>query len=84
MEVLYTGKQEPFIFLSDGILTQYVSHSSFSKYTTNNTNEILNINKEMYENVCVDLFGVCHEIFFLKKSQRQNEYKENVYVWKKK
>ncbi len=47
MEVLYTGKQEPFIFLSDGILTQYVSHSSFSKYTINNTNEILNINKEL-------------------------------------
>lgn len=44
---------------------------------------ILNINKEIYENVCVKLFGVCHEIFFLKKSQRQNEYKENVYVWKK-
>ena len=44
---------------------------------------ILNINKEMYENVCIGLFGVCHEIFFLKKSQRQNEYKENVYVWKK-
>jgi hypothetical protein len=44
---------------------------------------ILNINKEIYENVCIGLFGVCHEIFFLKKSQRQNEYKENVYVWKK-
>jgi 16S rRNA G966 N2-methylase RsmD len=44
---------------------------------------ILNINKEMYENVCIGLFGDCHEIFFLKKSQRQNEYKENVYVWRK-
>lgn len=44
---------------------------------------ILNINKEVYENVCVQLFGECNEIFFLKKSQRQNEYKENVYVWKK-
>ena len=44
---------------------------------------ILNINKEVYENVCIGLFGVCHEIFFLKKSQRQNEYKENVYVWQK-
>jgi 16S rRNA G966 N2-methylase RsmD len=44
---------------------------------------ILNINKEVYENVCIGLFGECNEIFFLKKSQRQNEYKENVYVWKK-
>jgi 16S rRNA G966 N2-methylase RsmD len=45
---------------------------------------ILNINKEVYENVCINLLGECDEIFFLKKSQRQNEYKENVYVWKKK
>ena len=58
----------------------------FSKtyqYLKKNGYYILNINKEVYENVCVQLFGECNEIFFLKKSQRQNEYKENVYVWKK-
>jgi 16S rRNA G966 N2-methylase RsmD len=44
---------------------------------------ILNINKEIYESVCLDLFGVAHEQFSLKKSKRQNDYTEYVYVWHK-
>jgi 16S rRNA G966 N2-methylase RsmD len=44
---------------------------------------ILNINKEIYESVCVELFGQAHEAFSLKKSKRQNDYTEYVYVWKK-
>jgi len=44
---------------------------------------ILNINKEIYESVCLDLFGAAHEQFSLKKSKRQNDYTEYVYVWHK-
>ena len=44
----------------------------------------LNINKEVYENVCVKLFGPAHDSYPYKKSKRQNNYDEIVYVWKKK
>jgi hypothetical protein len=44
---------------------------------------VLNINKEIYESVCLDLFGPAYETFALKKSKRQNNYTEYVYVWKK-
>jgi 16S rRNA G966 N2-methylase RsmD len=43
----------------------------------------LNINKEVYENVCVKLFGQAHYSYPYKKSKRQNNYDEIVYVWKK-
>jgi DNA modification methylase len=43
----------------------------------------LNINKEVYENVCISLFGHAHDIYPYKKSKRQNNYDEIVYVWKK-
>jgi 16S rRNA G966 N2-methylase RsmD len=43
----------------------------------------LNINKEVYENVCVKLFGSAHDSYPYKKSKRQNNYDEIVYVWKK-
>lgn len=43
----------------------------------------LNINKEIYENVCIKLFGPAHDIYPYKKSKRQNNYDEIVYVWKK-
>ena len=44
---------------------------------------IINICKEVYDNVLKGLFGEAHEIFPLKKSKRQNEYTEMVYVWVK-
>ena len=44
---------------------------------------IINICKEVYDNVLKELFGEAHEIFPLKKSKRQNEYTEMVYVWVK-
>lgn len=44
---------------------------------------ILNVNKEIYEGVCVHLFGNAFEIIPLKKSKRQNEYGENLYVWRR-
>jgi hypothetical protein len=44
---------------------------------------ILNVNKEVYERVCISLLGEAMEIFPYKKSKRQNNYKEMVYVWNK-
>ena len=44
---------------------------------------IINICKEVYNNVLKGLFGEAHEVFPLKKSKRQNDYTEMVYVWRK-
>jgi 16S rRNA G966 N2-methylase RsmD len=44
---------------------------------------IINICKEVYDNVLKCLFGEAHEVFPLKKSKRQNGYTEMVYVWVK-
>jgi 16S rRNA G966 N2-methylase RsmD len=44
---------------------------------------IINICVEVYENVLKNLFGAAGEIFPLKKSKRQNNYTEFVYVWKR-
>jgi tRNA1(Val) A37 N6-methylase TrmN6 len=46
-------------------------------------NYLINVCKEVYDNVLINLFGPAHEIFSLKKSKRQNDYNEIVYVWKK-
>jgi hypothetical protein len=45
---------------------------------------IINICKEVYETVLTPLFGEASEIYPYKKSKRQNNYEEIVYVWKKK
>ena len=42
---------------------------------------IINICKDVYDNVLKELLGEAHEIFPLKKSKRQNDYTEMVYVW---
>jgi hypothetical protein len=44
---------------------------------------ILNVNKEIYERVCIDLLGAAQDIYTYKKSKRQNDYQEMVYVWRK-
>lgn len=44
---------------------------------------IINICKEIYDNVLKNLFGEAHIVFPLKKSKRQNNYTEMVYVWTK-
>jgi hypothetical protein len=49
-----------------------------------NGHYIINVNKEIYDNVLKELLGEAHEIFPLKKSKRQNNYTEMVYVWVKK
>lgn len=45
---------------------------------------IINVCKEIYEKVLKKLFGDANEMFPLKKSKRQNDYTEMVYVWVKK
>ena len=44
---------------------------------------IINVCKEVYDNVLKNLFGEAHFVFPLKKSKRQNNYTEMVYVWLK-
>ena len=44
---------------------------------------IINICREIYDNVLRELLGDALEIFPLKKSKRQNNYTEMVYVWRK-
>ncbi len=44
---------------------------------------IINICKEVYDNILKKLLGEAHETFPLKKSKRQNNYTEMVYVWHK-
>jgi 16S rRNA G966 N2-methylase RsmD len=44
---------------------------------------IINVCKEVYDNVLIELFGPANEIYPYKKSKRQNDYNEIVYVWKK-
>jgi tRNA1(Val) A37 N6-methylase TrmN6 len=41
----------------------------------------LNVNSEIYENVCVKLLGQANCMIPLKKSKRQNNYGENIYVY---
>ena len=42
---------------------------------------IINVCKEVYDNVLIKLFGEAQEIYPYKKSKRQNNYDEIVYVW---
>ena len=45
---------------------------------------IINVCNEIYNTVLKDLLGEANEIFPLKKSKRQNNYTEMIYVWFKK
>ena len=44
---------------------------------------IINVCKEVYDTILCPLFGHAHEMYPYKKSQRQNNYNEIVYVWNK-
>jgi tRNA1(Val) A37 N6-methylase TrmN6 len=44
---------------------------------------VINVCREVYENVLKNLLGEAHDCFPLKKSKRQNNHVEIVYVWKK-
>jgi hypothetical protein len=41
----------------------------------------INVNAELYTNVFVPILGLAQTIIPLKKSKRQNDYGENIYVW---
>jgi len=43
----------------------------------------LNVNQEIYESVCLPLWGEANEKIPLKKSKRQNNYSEYIYIFKK-
>ena len=58
--------------------------SNTYKYLQEGGHYCLNINKEIYEDICVGLLGVATDIIPLKKSKRQNNYEEFIYVWYKK
>jgi len=44
---------------------------------------VINVCREVYENVLINLLGEADESFPLKKSKRQNNHVEMIYVWKK-
>lgn len=44
---------------------------------------IINVCQEVYDGVLKKLLGEAHETFPLKKSKRQNDHTEMVYVWRK-
>lgn len=46
----------------------------------------LNVPEEIYENACIPILGKCKTKILLKKKQRsdKNQYKEFIYVWRKK
>ena len=58
--------------------------SNTFKYLLPGGHFVLNINKEIYERVCLALFGPAEQIMNCKKSSRQNKYREMIYIWKKK
>jgi hypothetical protein len=43
----------------------------------------LNVNHEIYSEICVGVFGEATYEIPLKKSKRQNNYSESIYVWSK-
>jgi hypothetical protein len=58
--------------------------SNTYKYLQSGGHYCLNINKEMYEDICIGLLGVATDIIPFKKSKRQNNYEEFIYIWYKK
>lgn len=58
--------------------------SNTYKYLQQGGHYCLNINKEIYEDICIGLLGAATDMIPLKKSKRQNDYEEYIYVWYKK
>ena len=57
--------------------------SNTYKYLQQGGHYCLNINKEIYEDICIGLLGQANDMIPLKKSKRQNDYEEYIYVWYK-
>ena len=75
--IIYSSKKEMDEKFYTPIFTKSYLHLKSGGYF------IINICKEVYDNVLKKLFGDANEIFPLKKSKRQNNYTELVYVWLK-
>jgi 16S rRNA G966 N2-methylase RsmD len=74
----YLSKKE----MDDKFYTPIFSNTY--KHLKPNGHFIINVCKEVYNNVLVPLLGEAFLQFPLKKSKRQNNYTEMVYVWIKK
>lgn len=57
--------------------------SNTYKYLQKGGYYCLNINKEIYQDICVGLLGESNDSIPLKKSKRQNNYEEYIYIWYK-
>jgi len=57
--------------------------SNTFKYLKHKGIYALNINKEIYENVCIPILGKSYKKIPLQLSKRGNDYKEFIYIWKK-
>jgi hypothetical protein len=57
--------------------------SNTYKYLQKGGYYCLNVNKDIYEDICVNLLGSANDIIPLKKSKRQNNYEEFIYIWNK-
>jgi len=57
--------------------------SNTYKYLLPGGHFVLNVNKEIYERVCLALFGPAQQTMNCKKSKRQNNYREMIYIWTK-
>jgi predicted RNA methylase len=75
--VCYTSKSEMDEKFYKPVFTKTFEHLKPGGYY------VINICKEVYENVLKKLLGEAHDTFPLKKSKRQNNYTEMVYVWHK-
>jgi 16S rRNA G966 N2-methylase RsmD len=73
--VLYKNKQDMNINFYIPIFTKTYNGLQLGGYY------IINVCKEVYDNVLIKLFGEANEIYPYKKSKRQNDYNEIVYVW---
>jgi 16S rRNA G966 N2-methylase RsmD len=75
--VKYKNKDEMNTFFYIPLFTNTFKHLKKGGYY------ILNVNKEIYEKVCIPLLGNAMDIYPYGKSKRQNNYNEMVYVWLK-
>ena len=75
--VLYASKKEMDVHFYIPLFTKTYNGLQFGGAY------IINVCKDVYENVLLQLFGEANEIYPYKKSKRQNNYEEIVYVWYK-
>jgi hypothetical protein len=75
--VIYHSKTE----MKDKFYVPVITNSF--NHLKENGHYCLNVNEQIYEDICVKILGKAHQKISLKKSKRQNEYTEYIYIWKK-